>query len=217
MWLRRIAHYSGADMSQAARTQKMLEAPKISDARGWLSSRALARVMWWAVLLTLLLLAWLTGLSLRSFAFDYLEPIRYRGDLENAYSHGVNVIEHARQSEGLDRSATPGWFATLKACLEYYDLVRAGEVRGTRAYNLDYPPLRLISMTIWTRSIYIPQTAIAVGDLPACAPMLRMNTLFAMLGSAGAFLLVKHWVARGRPPGSNRPTICRWRCRLNPS
>lgn len=180
-------------------------------ARRWLPWCA-----WAAVLLGLLTVAAVGGVRLRCWVFDQTEPIRYRGDLANAYQHGASIIQLAQEEQHLGPRQVPGWPAVFHAYLHLYDRVHQGWAYP--GYRLDYPPLRLLVMTIWTRAIWQPDGAgagaVQPGDLPACAPLLYLNMAVAAMAALGAFLLVRHWVQRGLGRGTDeaarapRPRVC---------
>src|SRR5690242_9390488 len=118
--------------------------------------------------------AWLIGMSARDYVWEFSKPIHFGGDLENAFRHGRHIIVQARQAElprntKSDRNVIPAWRSVFRSYLGFYDWAQA------RQYHLDYPPLRLMLMTIWSRSIYDPTKRIDVADLPAAQPLITLN------------------------------------------
>ena len=85
---------------------------------------AARRVPWLRVAVVLALL--LAGLVARQATWKLTEPIRYTGDLRNAYRWGI-------------RASGVGWVAV-------YDWVIENRASN---YVLDYSPLRLLVMTVW--------------------------------------------------------------------
>ncbi len=161
----------------------------------------------WISILVVVYIAGIVGLRMRETAFEKLEPIRYRGDLQNAYMHGRNVIRLAREQEKLPRGEIPTWPATFRAYLNFYDRVQNGWPSSN--YQLDYPPMRLFVMTAWSRAIYQPGEQLEPGDWPNCAIPLRINIGAEILASLAALLLVRHWVGRVAPPRESwRPMLC---------
>src|SRR5687767_5565143 len=105
------------------------------------------------LLVTVLASAWFLGLAAREYVWAETKPIRFGGDLENAYRHGQHIITQARRAEfpkDKDKQAIPSWRAVFQSYLGFYDWAQA------RKYHLDYPPMRLMVMTVWSRSICDP-------------------------------------------------------------
>lgn len=149
----------------------------------------------WGSLTVIALAALVGGVHLRAQVFGFTQPIRYGRDLQNAYRHGTNVIRLAREEQGLDDGTLPTWLATFRAALGFYDRILAGW--PTPGYSLDYPPMRLLVMTIWSRSIYDQARPPRVDELPACGPLLTLNSFMAGLAAVFAGWLTAHWVRRG--------------------
>lgn len=139
--------------------------------------------------------AWGPGTRLRAFVFDFADPIRFRGDLENAYRHGTHILNLAREQNGLGQDVLPTWWQTYRAYLDFYDRVLADWPRPN--YHLDYPPMRLFVMTTWARAVTVVGQRTIPGELPACGSLLMLNTIVVAISSLGAALLVHHWLRRG--------------------
>jgi hypothetical protein len=152
-----------------------------------------------------------TGLWVREQVWQACTPIHYRGDLEGAHRHGNRIIAIAIESQpGATQTTVPPWSAVFQGYLRYYDQIIAENPDGR--FNLDYPPLRLLVMSLWSRLVYVPGMAVEDYDINQCEPLLRLNTCSELLAAIAAFLLVRYWVTRGEPAGTKSERA--WCCGL---
>lgn len=115
---------------------------------------------------------------------------------------------------------------------EYESLYRDQGPNGD--YEMDYPPMRLLVMTLWTwhvQSNYpgitqYPRTPTRVfdpdrnqnivADMNICQPMLKLNMLCEAVSATAIFILVWLWMGRRRPQktvavdGTTSPWRTRW-------
>ena len=151
-----------------------------------------------------------TGLWVRQQVWQACAQIHYQGDLEQAHRHGNRIIRAAIDSElGATQATVPRWSSVFRAYLNYYDQIIADRPDGQ--LELDYPPLRLLVMSMWSRLIYVPGLEVEDYDINLYAqPLLQLNICAEILAAIAAFLLVRYWVAAEQPLGSksDRPWMC---------
>jgi hypothetical protein len=161
-----------------------------------------------------------SGIRIRREAWIYSRSLRYHGDISNAVNFGSEVLQLARQdmdpAASIDPArSTPGLLQIVRAEGREYDNYLQRYQSGDDP-RLDYPPLRLLTMTLWMR--HVQQKFPNLSNWPGpwrmgaqpnediAAPLLDLNTLFAGLSSLFVFLLVWLWVDRGGRPGTSRRT-----------
>src|SRR5262249_52600785 len=97
-----------------------------------------------ALVMLIMAAAVFAGVKLRQRIYAESAPIRFHGDIMNGWAQGWAVVDAARQ-------ANPGQRVTLDELLESYrtryDAVQQGFGRGI--FRLDYPPARLLVMSLW--------------------------------------------------------------------
>ncbi len=143
---------------------------------------------------TILILAAIWGAHLHHQTWDATEPIRFRGDITNAYNQGR-------------RSAEVGLWDT-------YDKVAATSRKnreGRIDYSLDYPPLRLAMAHYWYRwtSEKFPDVKDWQNTRQFNSPLLLMNEVLLAMAAAATFGLVhlaRRWQAKHRLGDAN-PTF----------
>ncbi len=188
-----------------------------------------------------------TGMRVRERAFDCSRTIRFHNDIANAMRWGNRVLRVAEAmaggrvppdpltADGIAPERGPGNRLTFFEIVRgegrtYADLVD-GQPGGD--FDLDYPPLRLLTMTLWTRAVQdrypgltrwpagpdrrsspnpIPQSrAATLATEDIAEPLLRMNAAAGGATALLSFALVWLWVDRGNrrgtvPKGRRRPT-----------
>jgi hypothetical protein len=133
-------------------------------------------------LLAIVVVAFVVGVQLRRWAFNYTQPIRFWPDITRGFRFGARAIDE-------------GYF-------NVYDNVARQRPDGN--YELDYAPLRLLVMRQWavqarktfpgaTEWNADPQTTYAFNR-----PVLRFNTGVEVMTAIGVFLLTWWWVRRPR-------------------
>jgi hypothetical protein len=97
-----------------------------------------------------------------------------------------------------------------------YDRVKREAYR--KDYRLDYPPLRLLAMSIWTKKVRTQFPAVDDGHPKHVKPLLHLNTVFELISVVALFFLVRFWVDRAsgatgsrflhRVPAGSRAWVC---------
>jgi len=149
------------------------------------------------------------GLRLRQWIYPASEQFRFHYDINNAWTQGRGVVDDARQ---LDPAADRVPVANLmRAFLSRYDTAIQNHPDGD--YQLDYPPARLLIMSIWVWRQTddgkgpLPQASMfgahfwssqqQTGPADLAGPLLDINTLFELAAMAGAFMLTRAVLRRG--------------------
>src|ERR1700722_8136038 len=212
----------------------------------------LRALVWFMVGIYLLLIgswAYNVGMRMRDETWAYSRTIRFHGDIANSVRWGNLVLRTAERGANPDAPAqaktavaSPAPDATDQRPLTFMEILRGEDqvyqdlVVGEPPdgdYRLDYPPLRLLSMTLWTRSVQAHFTNLqnwpgrwelrysATGDPNALVNedigqgLLLANT-YTVAGSAiVSFLLAWIWVNRGGRPALPQ-TRTGWRAWLLP-
>ncbi len=145
------------------------------------------------ILLGLVLLALLAGgIALRHFTWQQTTHLRFQRDIVNGFYWGSQTLAEGRRlSPGEEGDS---WVTLARGYFGLYDRVRK-ESYG-RDYHLDYPPLRLLVMSIWAKEVRAKFPGAEDGTPEYVEPLLTVN-LFAELATAlGIFLLVRLGVRR---------------------
>lgn len=160
-----------------------------------------------AAAIGLMAYAYSWGWELRRSAWSGTLDIRFTGDIQNARYQAHNVLRLAARRAGVDPSRLgeltfahvfDGYRATYDAEADRADLreeYRAARVRAPRdtlrGNQLDYPPLRLAVMTLWTWNNVRNEGHVDVEyrDEPV-EPLLDFNAMMTLLACGAAFLLV---------------------------
>lgn len=172
-------------------------------AGGWRIS--LGRTLQWIAVIWIAVAAVIVGVELRAYLFLATVPVRFEGDINNAFGHGGAIYRQAVSLHEGDGPPTLG--EVLRAYVQRYDFVASRpEARFSGQYGLDYPPGRLLVMTLWARSV-IEQGDNAWRD-EHLWPLLHFNAVMGALGAAGAFMLVRYWRTQGRGAGAWNAIWC---------
>jgi len=163
---------------------------------------------------------WLLGTALfvvgaraRQWTWVLTEEIRFYPNINNAYFWGVRVNHDAQGTADAFREKKSTWGEFFWGYKRIY--AREWESPSLRAMSLlDYPPMRLLTVALWARSVEGPPEG---GELKAwmrgafwggppsgvwrwedAAGILGFNTFCAGAAAVGAVFLVRYWVGRGR-------------------
>ena len=197
-----------------------------------------ANVLAWSVVAVILLAvgAWAarTGIQLRHDLWANSRTIRFKGDIINGYRRGWDVMRTAESAAGLPTNSDALAFThagdpkarqlTIRdiwlGIMINYDET-AGQ--GDADYGLDYLPLRLMTMTLWVRSVErlgardrdgFPRGGWPKSDDPSpqpeddAQPLLDMNTICE--GIAAIVMLALVWIWVGRWHGANEIVQPAW-------
>jgi hypothetical protein len=127
----------------------------------------------------------IAGLSLRRWAWDFTEPVRFAGDMERNFLYG-------------SRAATEGYF-------NVYENVYVERDPGD--YDIDYPPLRLLTFDLWIQYLKSHHHDVSGWDssYEFNSPLLGFNTFTETASTIAVFLIIRRWTKRIRPGKKPRP------------
>ena len=166
-------------------------------------------------LLALLLVAlFFGGLQLRHYAWRKTTHLRFQRDIVNGFYWGSETLKEGRLLSPHDPPTS--WRAFARGYLGLYERVRRGAYKGQ--YNLDYPPLRLLVMSVWTKEVKTRYPGAEDGTPEYVEPLLIVNGCCELLTAVGIFLLVRLVLRRAggatnsgflhRYPPRERATVC---------
>src|SRR5215467_15618481 len=90
------------------------------------------------------------GIQLRRWIGDTTRHVRYQHDIVNGFYWGNETLKEARRLSP-DEASANSWAGFWRGYSGLYDRVR--ETAYEDDYALDYPPLRLLIMAIWTKEV----------------------------------------------------------------
>jgi hypothetical protein len=156
----------------------------------------------------------LCGVELRHWTWDKTRHVRYQHDIVNGFYWGSETLKEARNLSPDDHSAN-SWSAFFQGYLALYDRVKDEAYESD--YGLDYPPLRLLVMSIWAKQVRSDFQGVDDGHPSHIKPLLNINLFCELLSALGIFLLVNSCVKRasasewrgllGRIPAEHRAWI----------
>ena len=167
------------------------------------------------ILLGIILLALLLGgVALRRYSWQQTTHLRYQKDIANGFYWGNQTLVEGRR---LSPEENPdSWRAFARGYFGLYDRVQASAYEDN--YYLDYPPLRLLVMSIWAKQVRAKFPGVEDGTPEYVEPLLSVNLLCELVTAAGIFLLVRLGVRRSsgatdsgllhRLPPSERGWVC---------
>lgn len=145
-------------------------------------------------MLTLLIAALVVGgIALRSATWEMTQHVRFQRDLVNGFYWGSETLQEASALSG-EKNTAESWPAFFRGYLALYDRVQS-EAYETD-YRLDYPPLRLLAMSIWTKYVRHEFPGVDDGHPDGVEPLLYINVACELSAAIGIFFLVRLWVRR---------------------
>ena len=91
------------------------------------------------------------GVALRKATWRATRHVRFQHDLVNGFYWGTETLKQARALGGDNKAES--WPAFFNGYLSLYDQVQQNAYETD--YQLDYPPLRLLAMSIWTGRVEV--------------------------------------------------------------
>src|SRR6059036_2517049 len=100
-----------------------------------------------ALLASFIVVLLLSGVQLRRWTGEKTTHLRFQHDIVNGFYWGSETLAEARRLSPDDNS----WTAFLRGYFAIYDRVKLDADEGD--YHLDYPPLRLLVMSVWAKHV----------------------------------------------------------------
>ena len=92
----------------------------------------------------------LGGIQLRRWTWGETSHVRFQHDIVNAFYWGSETLAEARRLSP-DEASANSWMGFVRGYFALYDRVERKAYKND--YRLDYPPLRLLVMSIWARQV----------------------------------------------------------------
>src|SRR5438093_3266317 len=159
----------------------------------------LLRILAGAFILALIL----GGVQLRRWIGENTRHVRYQHDIVNAFYWGNETLKEARRLSP-DEATANSWPGFFHGYLGLYDRVKDEAYEDD--YGLDYPPLRLLSMAIWTKEVRDGFPLVDSEHPKLVNPLLKINLVCELVSAAAIFFLVRLCVRRSSRAHSSWPS-----------
>ena len=141
------------------------------------------------------------GVQLRRWIGENTRHVRYQHDIVNAFYWGQETLKEARRLSP-DPSAN-SWTGLFRGYLALYDRVKQKAYKND--YGLDYPPLRLLTMAIWSKQVRDGYPWVDNEHPKLVNPLLKINLVCELVSAAAIFFLVRLCVRRSLHAHSTWP------------
>src|SRR6266480_5299939 len=145
------------------------------------------------LLAVLIVVLFLGGVQLRRWTWDETRHVRYQHDIVNAFYWGNETLAEARRLSP-DDAAANSWPGFFRGYLALYDRVK--DEADENDYGLDYPPLRLLTMAIWTKQVRNEFPSVDNDHPKLVNPLLKINLVCELVSATAIFFLVRLCVRR---------------------
>ena len=145
----------------------------------------------------------LGGVQLRRWIGQNTRHVRYQHDIVNAFYWGNETLKEARRLAP-DQASANSSAGFYRGYLALYDRVK--EEAYENDYHLDYPPLRLLVMAIWTKHVRNVVPWVDNQRPKLVNPLLKINLLCELVSAAAIFFLVRLCVHRSLHAHSTWPS-----------
>ena len=143
------------------------------------------------------------GVQLRRWTGQNTRHVRYQHDIVNAFYWGQETLKEARRLSPNDASAN-SWTGLFRGYLGLYDRVKEDAYNDD--YGLDYPPLRLLTMAVWSKEVRDGFPWVDNEHPKLVNPLLKINLVCELVSAAAIFFLVRLCVQRSVHAHSTWPT-----------
>src|SRR5215470_3005903 len=133
------------------------------------------------------------GVQLRRSIGENTRHVRYQHDIVNAFYWGQEVLKEGRRLSP-DAASANSWTGLFRGYLALYDRVKQEAYK--RDYGLDYPPLRLLTMAIWSKQVRDGFPWVDNEHPKLVNPLLKINLFCELVSAAAIFFLVRLCVWR---------------------
>src|SRR5437762_8100781 len=142
------------------------------------------------------------GVQLRRWIGENTRHVRYQHDIINAFYWGQETLKEGR-SLSPDNSSANSWTGLFRGYLALYDRVKDDAYESD--YGLDYPPLRLLTMAIWSKQVRDGYPWIDNDHPKLVNPLLKINLVCELVSATAIFFLVRLCVRRSLQGHSTWP------------
>jgi glycosyl transferase family 87 len=143
------------------------------------------------------------GVQLRRWTGQNTRHVRYQHDIVNGFYWGQETLKEARRLSPGDASGN-SWTGLFRGYLALYDRVKEDAYEND--YGLDYPPLRLLTMAIWSKEVRDGFPWVDNEHPKLVNPLLKINLVCELVSAAAIFFLVRLCVQRSVHAHSTWPT-----------
>src|SRR4029434_7461763 len=133
------------------------------------------------------------GVQLRRTIGENTRHVRYQHDIVNAFYWGQETLKEARRLSP-DEASAKSWPAFFRGYLALYDRVK--DEADENDYGLDYPPLRLLAMAIWSKEVRDGFPWVDNEHPKLVNPLLKINLVCELVSATAIFFLVRSCVRR---------------------
>jgi hypothetical protein len=134
------------------------------------------------------LVLFLSGVQLRRWIGEDTRHVRYQHDIVNAFYWGNEALKEARRLSP-DEATANSWPGFFRGYLGLYDRVKDEAYEDD--YGLDYPPLRLLTMAIWSKQVRDEFPSVDEEHPKLVNPLLKINLLCELISGTAIFFLVR--------------------------
>jgi hypothetical protein len=149
-----------------------------------------------------ILTLFLGGVQLRRWTGQNTRHVRYQHDIVNGFYWGQETLKEARRLSPSDASAN-SWTGLFRGYLALYDQVKEDAYEDD--YGLDYPPLRLLTMAIWSKQVRDGFPWVDNEHPKLVNPLLKINLFCELVSATAIFFLVRLCVRRSLHAHSTWP------------
>ena len=135
----------------------------------------------------------LGGVQLRRWTGQNTRYVRYQHDIVNGFYWGQETLKEGRRLVPVESSAN-SWTGLFRGYLALYDRVKKKAYKSD--YGLDYPPLRLLTMAIWSKQVRDGFPWVDNEHPKLVNPLLKINLFCELVSAAAVFFLVRLCVRR---------------------
>ena len=161
-----------------------------------------ARELWLRVLAIFFIFTlFVGGVQLRRFIGQNTRHVRYQHDIVNAFYWGQETLKEARRLS--PARGSDSWAGFFRGYLALYDRVK--DDADENDYGLDYPPLRLLTMAIWSKQVRDGFPWVDNEHPKLVNPLLKINLFCELISATAVFFLVRLCVRRSLHAHSTWP------------
>ena len=146
-----------------------------------------------ALLALLVIVLLVIGIQLRHWTWAKTRHVRFQHDIVNGFYWGSETLTEARRLS-LDESSADSWAAFFRGYFALYDRVKRDAYEND--YGVDYPPLRLLAMSVWAKQVRKQFPGVDDGHPEHVKPLLHVNLVCELVSAVAIFLLVRLWLRR---------------------